>query len=644
MHRSLSARLSFWIVLAAALLFLVLSVYLARMYNTGIHDEVDKDAVQVLDNAVLRLDDILDDVRRGAYTASWFILRDLDNPDQMVAYSNAVVRYNLPLSGCSISFEPWFFREKGEYYSIFSWRLPDGDIRWEQEGDNEYRYFEKEWYTKPKQEKKDCWTEPYSDHTDEDDPLMDTKMLISYGKPLYKPDSTFVGVVSLDVSLRRLSEELLDVRPYTNSYCILVDKDGTYLEHPDTDKLMYHSIFSDASEMSLPELAELGDAMERQEEGKREIVIDGERYYIYFQPIPTTGWSMALFCPESDIFGGYHRLKRNLMLAIAGALLLMFFLFVFLIRRELMPLCRLAQEADYIASGNFDRPLPPVKRDDEIGVLNRSFMHMQTSLVQHIQQLTETTASRERMERELQIARNIQMEMVPHNFDLGCGIDLYAMMKPAREVGGDLYDCFVQDDRLYICVGDVSGKGVPASLLMAVSRGMFRIVARQQLPPAEIARRINDIIAEKNEQMIFVTMFIASVDLKTGIMDYCNCGHNAPVLLSGQGEEPRFLDCKPNTAVGILPGFDYEGQQLDLKDTVIFLYTDGLNEAENAQHGQFGNERMLAELGGRPFDNASKTVERMDDAVTRFVDGAEPSDDLTMLCLKVTPDSPAARC
>ena len=641
MRRSLSARLSFWIVLASALLFLGLILYLAKAFNAGIHKEVDKDAVQLLDNAVLRLDDILDDVRRGAYTASWFVLRDLDDPDLMVPYSNAVVRYNLPLNGCSISFEPWFYREKGEYYSIFSWRMPDGEIRWEQEGDDGYRYFEKEWYAKAKREMTDSWTDPYCDHTELDDPMMDTGMLISFCKPMLMADSTFIGVISLDISLRRLSEELFDVKPYENAYCVVTGKEGAYLVHPDVDKLMYHSLFSDAEEISSPELAELGEAMMRQEEGKRVISLEGDNYYIFFQPIPTTGWSMAIFCPESDIFGAYHTLQRNLLLTIVAVLLVMFFLFVWLIRRQLAPLGRLAAEADYIASGDFDRSLPPVGHNDEIGMLNRSFEHMQASLVQKIKQLTETTASRERMERELQIARNIQMGMVPHEFDLSPKIDLYASMMPAREVGGDLYDFFVQDGKLFLCIGDVSGKGVPASLIMAVSRAMFRFAARQDLSPEEIASRINDIVSEKNDQMVFVTMFIAAVDLETGVMEYCNCGHNAPVLLRGNTAE--FLECKPNTAVGILPGFDYEGQRVDLKDQVLFLYTDGLNEAENEAHEQFGNDKMLAVLSGEPFTDAMSIVKRLSRAVNAHVAGAEPSDDLTMLCLKLIPDSPAER-
>ena len=643
MHRSLSARLSFWIVMAAALLFLGLLLYLSLMWRSGIREEVDKDADQVLENAVLRLDNILEGAERTARVLSWFVIRDLNKPDMMVAHANNTIRYDQQLTSCSISFEPWYFKNKGEYYSICAWRTDDGGIAWEQEGNDQYRYFEKTWYQLPKQQGHTCWTEPYADRNGIDAAGKKSEMLVSYCLPVYDTSRAYACSISLDLSLGMLSEELADVKPYEHAYCILIGEDGTYLVHPDRNRLMYHSIFSDAREKDLPGLTELGDAMKQRETGKRELLLDGEKYDIFFQPIPTTGWSMALFCPESDIYSGYRQLQRNLLLTIVGALLLMFFLFVWLIRRQLAPLGQLAKEADFIASGNFDRPLPPVGHDDEIELLNRSFVHMQTSLVQHIRKLTETTASRERMEKELQIARNIQMGMVPRNFEMGRGIDLYASMVPAREVGGDLYDFFVQGDKLYLCLGDVSGKGVPASLVMAVSRGMFRIVSRQELPPAEIARRINDTASEKNEQMVFVTMFIAVVDLKTGVMDYCNCGHNAPVLIHGEGTEPAFLNCKPNTAIGIIPGFEYEGQRVDLKDTVLFIYTDGLNEAENAAHEQFGNERMLAELGGEPFKDARTTIERLGSAVATHVAGAEASDDLTMLCLKVTPNSPVGR-
>lgn len=634
MRRSLSARLSFWIVLVAALLLLSMIISLSRVWRTGVRAEVDKDAAQVLDNAVLRLDDILDDVERTASVLYRFVIRDLDKPDMMVSHSNNTIRYNSALSGCSISFEPGYYPSKGEYYSIYSWPGENDKIEWEQEGADDYRYYEKEWYLYSKQLGYDCWTEPYLDTTGIAG--KEVEMLISYCTPVFDSTSVFVGAITLDLSLKQLSEALYNVRPYPNAYCILIGEGGKYLVHPDSDKLMTHSIYSDAEELAVPELVKLGESMEKQERGEQELFLNGQHYYVFYRPVPTTGWNIAIFCPESDIYGGYDRLQRKILWSLLAGLALVFLLSVLLIRHQLAPLAKLAEEADYIASGNFDRPMPVRKRNDEIGVLSQSFVHMQSSLVRHIQELTESTASRERMERELQIARNIQMGMVPHDFDLGKKVDLYASMVPAREVGGDLYDCFVQDDKLYLCIGDVSGKGVPASLFMSVARAMFRVVARQGLAPAEIARRINDTVSEKNDQMIFVTMFLAAVDLKTGVMEYCNCGHNAPVLFPGPDKAPAFLDCLSNTALGIESGFDYEGQRVDdMRGKILFLYTDGLNEAENADHEQFGNDRMLACLGDGPFLDARSLIDRLSEAVASHVAGAEASDDLTMLCLRI---------
>ncbi len=634
MRRSLSARLSFWIVLVAALLLLSMIISLSRVWRTGVRAEVDKDAAQVLDNAVLRLDDILDDVERTASVLYRFVVRDLDKPDMMVSHSNNTIRYNSALSGCSISFEPGYYPSKGEYYSIFSWPGENDKIEWEQEGADDYRYYEKEWYLYSKQLGYDCWTEPYLDTTGIAG--KGVEMLISYCTPVFDSTSVFVGAITLDLSLKQLSEALYNVRPYPNAYCILIGEGGKYLVHPDSDKLMTHSIYSDAEELAVPELVKLGESMEKQERGEQELFLNGQHYYVFYRPVPTTGWNIAIFCPESDIYGGYDRLQRKILWSLLAGLALVFLLSVLLIRHQLAPLAKLAEEADFIASGNFDRPMPVRKRNDEIGVLSQSFVHMQSSLVRHIQELTESTASRERMERELQIARNIQMGMVPHDFDLGKKVDLYASMVPAREVGGDLYDCFVQDDKLYLCIGDVSGKGVPASLFMSVARAMFRVVARQGLAPAEIARRINDTVSEKNDQMIFVTMFLAAVDLKTGVMEYCNCGHNAPVLFPGPDKAPAFLDCLSNTALGIESGFDYEGQRVDdMRGKILFLYTDGLNEAENADHEQFGNDRMLACLGDGPFLDARSLIDRLSEAVASHVAGAEASDDLTMLCLRI---------
>jgi serine phosphatase RsbU (regulator of sigma subunit) len=246
--------------------------------------------------------------------------------------------------------------------------------------------------------------------------------------------------------------------------------------------------------------------------------------------------------------------------------------------------------------------------------------------------LEETTAAKERIESELRIARDIQMSMVPSMSPDREGLDLYASMTPAKEVGGDLYGYLLMGDSLYFCVGDVSGKGVPASLFMAQATRLFRTLASQGMKPAEIATRMNGALAVDNEQGMFVTMFLGLADLNTGVLEYCNAGHNPPIILP----QAEFLEMLPNAPIGLWPDLEYEGERLDnIKGHALFIYTDGLNEAENPKQEQFGDDRLLDILKNTKFENAQQAIETLKADVENFRDGADPNDDLTMLGLKI---------
>ena len=249
-------------------------------------------------------------------------------------------------------------------------------------------------------------------------------------------------------------------------------------------------------------------------------------------------------------------------------------------------------------------------------------------------QLEETTAAKERMESELRIARNIQMSMVPSVFPDINGLDMYASMTPAKEVGGDLYNYLQLGDKLYFCVGDVSGKGVPASLFMAQATRLFLTLAKQAMPPAEICTRMNDALSgDDNESNMFVTFWLGLVDLTTGHLSFCNAGHNPPVIGCG-GDDVTFLEMKPNVPIGIMPGMEFEGEEMDtIKGRPFFIYTDGLNEAENKEKEEFSDERLLEILRNTHFTSAQQLVEKLSAEVEVHRNGAEPSDDLTMTCL-----------
>ena len=249
--------------------------------------------------------------------------------------------------------------------------------------------------------------------------------------------------------------------------------------------------------------------------------------------------------------------------------------------------------------------------------------------------MAEMKAAQERIESELRIARDIQMSMVPSIFPEREGLDMFAQMTPAKEVGGDMYGYVLLGDKLYFAVGDVSGKGVPASLFMAQATRLFRTLAAQGMMPAEICTRMNNALNEDNEQGMFVTMFLGLLDLQTGHLSFCNAGHNPPIV-GGGDNQGDFLEMQPNAPIGLFPDLEYEGEEIEsVKGRALFIYTDGLNEAENPQQEQFGDERLLSILRNTHFDSAKQVIESLKEEIENHRKGAEPNDDLTMMCIRV---------
>lgn len=250
-----------------------------------------------------------------------------------------------------------------------------------------------------------------------------------------------------------------------------------------------------------------------------------------------------------------------------------------------------------------------------------------------------TMIEKERLASELRIAHDIQSGLVTTTFPAfpdRNDIDLHALMLPAREVGGDLYDFYLQNDKLYFCVGDVSGKGVPASMTMMVVINLFRTFVKDGYPPAYIVTRINDTLSIDNENGIFVTLFVGEIDLQSGSMDYCNAGHNPPVIIDMQ--HPRFMEMETNVPVGLWPEMEFVQEHIgNIKGKSLLVYTDGLTEAENSWQEQFGETQLLEVLRWNRFESARQTIDLLQREVKRHAGEAEPSDDLAMLCIYIKP-------
>ena len=635
-RRSMPAKLTLWIALLSSLVLLASLGFMFSQSKKSVRQEALNRAEQVLDNTVQRVTNVLDRVEVATDNMDWLPVRHLKTPDSMFVYSRRILENNPELNGCSISFEPYYFPGKGKFFSAYSLNQ-DGEILTEQEGGPHYEYFTFDWYQMAKLLDEPCWTEPYFDFNP--DGFYSQEMIASYCKPLKDAQGRYIGTISVDLPLGWLSETIAAVKPYPNSYSIMIGRGGTFFVHPDSTKLFYQTIFTETLEREDPDRTALGKAMQAGEEGMKQMVIDGQNCYVFYKPLGTTNWSMGLVCPERDILSGYKRLQQAVLIIVVLGLLLMLDLISRVIRNELEPLSELNRQAKTIAAGHFQEELVDEGRIDEIGQLNRSFAGMQHSLINYIDELKQTTAQKASIEHELKVASDIQMAMVPRKFPAfpeRNDIDLFAAMVPAKEVGGDLYDYFILDEQLYFCIGDVSGKGIPASLLMAVTRNLFRIIAQQGHTPESIAMQINSVLSRDNEQGMFVTMFIGQIDLKDGVLRYCNCGHNPPVIVRKDGKA-EFIPVKyTNRPLGVWEEGGFQGETLGcIRGELLLCYTDGLNEAENMKQELLGNDTVIRLMTECARMSAEEVIRKLELEVERHRAGAIPNDDLTLICLPI---------
>ena len=351
---------------------------------------------------------------------------------------------------------------------------------------------------------------------------------------------------------------------------------------------------------------------------------------IFLLTFLVSGWGYQQFVVGKSVSESVVLL--SLLVLIVVGLIFIFFVCRRVIRRMTRPITELSVSALNMAKGNFKAKLPEIKSQDEMRRLHDSFFYMQNSITDYIDQLKTTKNENERMESELNVARKIQSGMLSTEFPP----HLHAMVSPAREVGGDLYDFILKGDCLHFAVGDVSGKGVPASIMMAITRATLHFMAGLGLPLHESIGRINNGVADGNSNDMFVTLFIARIDLKTLRMDFCNAGHNPLVVVPPDGK-PYFLKAKSNLAVGLFENFPYETESINLQPgTRLVAYTDGVTEAENAAMEQYGNERLLEEVGKMGHDMDNKTaVDQLYRSVLDFTNGNPQNDDITIISLTV---------
>ncbi len=630
---SFATKVTLWMLGMTGLVFLLsfcgASWFAGKMMLVDGHRKANLE----LDKAILNITDDLDEVEAAGNNFATFLRwngAETLSPDAFRSVLADFLKTNPYVQGAAVCFEPEYFTQYKEGFAPYLMQLRKGDTKYVNLADV-YKYRTTRWYKKAKSQSQrhSFWTEAFVE--------TNGTIVCSYCVPLTNAKGKLVGVLALDMSLQALTDEVQEQKPYPHSYITVMDDGFHFLVHPDRKMIMDGNVnhLLDKKRFAVNESIMVD--MKNQRRGKGAFVEDGDTKFLYYAPIRRCGWTVTLECGKDEIMAEVSAVRLQMVFISVVGLLLLLVISFFLMRKILLPIKLYSKAAHRIAKGNFHTHLQLLRPHDELWVLGNALDHMQHSLERYIKELKVTTQAKGRIESELNIASKIQMAMIPKIFppypereDL----DVYATLIPAKAVGGDLYDFFLRDEKLFFCIGDVSGKGVPASLVMAVTRSLLRIVAAQESRPDRIVASLNNSMSDMNETNMFVTLFVGVLDLPTGRFRYCNAGHNAPVIIEGETREVRMLDVKPNLPIAIMPNWTFELQETMLAtDSVLFMYTDGLTEAENKEKELFGEDRMMAVLKEKEDKCTKEQIDAMLEAVHRHVGGAEQSDDLTMISL-----------
>ncbi len=634
--QSMARRLTLWVTSTNFLVYLALLVLIVVLiYMTGyfigmmLMGGITKYSNEKTDN-------VLSSVEVAIANTVPEIEESLGDPDRMYVIAERMLTLNPNIVGSAIAFEPNYYKDKGVQFSPFAYRQ-DSVIKLKQLGTADYEYHFMDWYQIPKLLGKPYWSEPYFDAGGGDMPI------ITYSQPLFDSDGNFYAVFTADLSLDWIEDiaSFFVNKSYKKLddylYNFIIGRGGTYIMHPKKEHVLNETILSKCFETKSDSDDSVAYAMLSGKKGIGYFDENGISYNVYYAPIERTGWSMGLAIADNLLFYCIGLLCLPIILLMFVGVLSVYFISRHIIRRITKPLTLFTNSVDEIAQGHFDTPLPEIKTHDEMLRLRNSFATMQASLARQIEETKAVNEEKGRIESELYIARNIQMSMLPKMYPPypeRTDIDIFGMLTPAKEVGGDLYDFYIRDEKLFFCIGDVSGKGVPASLVMAVTRSLFRNVSSYVSEPAAIVNALNKSVTDSNDTNMFVTLFVGVLDLPTGRLRYCNAGHDAPLLNGDVGI--GLLPVEPNLPAGIVSEWRYKQQETVINpQTTIFLYTDGVTEAENIHHELFGETRVINTATQAPRQPRA-LIEQMKGAVKEFVGNAEQSDDVTMLAIQYT--------
>ncbi len=586
-----------WLKKRAVLVYIIIAVLLLEVisavryhYTRGVlEQELEKSALIDLIASALRIQEILSKAEVTASSQMWHVKRHLADPDYMgEVISNMVKDDHDNIIGAAMAFKPHYYPEKGNLFELYARQEGDSICLTQIGSEEKHDYTKSPFYQLAMKGDTTKWTLPYWDAEGAHDNVT------TYALPIKDQGGEPVGFLAVDLDTDWIDEVVNIHHRYPSSFSMVLSGTGELIVGP-ADSLASASLVQQI-------VAMINDSTVVKEEKANGRVTGfaftdkqgepGHVYYAIKRKAPR--WRMVLVCYDDEVFGQLNQMRRYIGVLLLAAVSVLGFIIQLFVKN------------------------------------NRRLM--------------DTRMQQERIESELRIAHNIQRQMLPReNSILRNDITVFGSQEPAREVGGDLYDFFLRDEKLFFCIGDVSGKGVPSAMLMAVTHSFFRAVPSHENNPARMMQAINRTSCNGNDSNMFVTLFIGVLDLPTGRLRYCNAGHDKPILIA-ESESQRLVETLPakaNLPVGVFDDVKYDMQEQVVKPgTTILLYTDGLTEAKNRGRKQFGLNRLHELLqSSDSADSPHALLQTLSQAVKQFAEGADQSDDLTMLAIRYSPEA-----
>lgn len=551
-----------------------------------------------------------------------------------------IIEDDSSIMGAGFFFAPYKYIKSNKFAGIYTSRYKgygqfvhewDDDASFAVDG---YNYLPADWYSNVEKTRKPGWKQPFYE-------TMGTyyQMITTYSIPLVEESGDFIGVFALDISFDWLNEKLLSLRPYPNSNVILVDSSLSIICNPMAEDQFARSIYDTPI---IPGSSYTASVDYGEEEFKA--MVNGDEPILFSTGLKTNnivtermdnGWILCVTLPLADVYADLLRMWHQMLILAAVVIPLIYFLNKRKIKKISRPIGEFANAASTITGGRFDVPIPLFDTKDELEDLGNALSYMQKSVTKYIAELETTTAEKARLGSELSVASKIQNEMLCRDFPQMKRGGIFADSISAKEVGGDLYDFFISGEEIYFILGDVSGKGVPAALLMAITIAAFRSAGKTDQPVEQIVSLINNTFCKSNNDMMFVTLVVGKINTGTGRMELCNAGHN-PILSVQPDGTAEYLKARTNVACGVMPDFPYEGDTVDLQEGArLIIYSDGVTEAENSDKDQYGENRLVewAQACGYGRKKEEDVVGSLLSSVRGFTAGAEQNDDMTILSI-----------